>query len=361
MRVTFLIGNGFDRNLGLDTTYSDFVKVYKHLESESDYIRNFRAYIKENEELWSKAEEALGKYTQELEKGQAQIFSECQADFCGNLAQYLKKQQERIDYEANKENIKKAFNQFRNLTGEFSSEERSTINDVYKKYETDNVIFDFINYNYTYTLDRCLEIVKESPGILGEHNYYMTKYKHIVGEVCHVHGTVERQMVFGVNDESQIGKTAVFEGEDGDLSKSLLIKKNANDTYGENTDVKALQILKGSKIIYVYGMALGITDKLWWSRICKKLVDDEGCHLILHQYEMPSPSVIPFERLRFEKRIKRNFVKLGQLSEEKWDSVEKRIHVTSQNIFARIQNIALPFSSEIDALALQEKDFVTVS
>ena len=264
MRVTFLIGNGFDRNIGLDTTYSDFVNVYKHLEAESDHIKNFRSYIKENEELWSKAEEALGKYTQQLEKGQAHIFSECQADFCANLAQYLKKQEERINYEANKENVKKAFKQFRNLTGEFSSEERSKINEVYKRHESGNVIFDFINYNYTYTLDRCLEIVKESPGILGEHNYYAANYKHIVGEVCHVHGTVEGQMVFGVNDESQIGKPTVFEGEDGDLSKSLLIKKDANARYGENTDTKALKILTNSKIIYVYGMALGITDKLWW-------------------------------------------------------------------------------------------------
>lgn len=360
MRVIFLIGNGFDRNIGLDTTYSDFVNVYKHLEAESDHIKNFRSYIKENEELWSKAEEALGKYTQQLEKGQAHIFSECQADFCANLAQYLKKQEERINYEANKENVKKAFKQFRNLTGEFSSEERSKINEVYKRHESGNVIFDFINYNYTYTLDRCLEIVKESPGILGEHNYYAANYKHIVGEVCHVHGTVEGQMVFGVNDESQIGKPTVFEGEDGDLSKSLLIKKDANARYGENTDTKALKILTNSKIIYVYGMALGITDKLWWSRICKKLVDDEGCHLILHQYEMPSSSVIPFKRFSFENTVKKNFVKLGELSEEKRESVKQRIHVTSQNIFAPIQNIALSSPSEIDDLTLKEKDFATV-
>ena len=29
MKITFLVGNGFDLNLGLDTNYSDFLKEYK--------------------------------------------------------------------------------------------------------------------------------------------------------------------------------------------------------------------------------------------------------------------------------------------------------------------------------------------
>ena len=86
----------------------------------------------------------------------------------------------------------------------------------------------------------------------------------------------------------------------------------------------------------------------------------EGCHLILHQYEMPSSSVIPFKRFSFENTVKKNFVKLGELSEEKRESVKQRIHVTSQNIFAPIQNIALSSPSEIDDLTLKEKDFATV-
>ena len=41
MNITFLIGNGFDRNLGLATSYSEFVKVYKNTFAHSDNLLNF--------------------------------------------------------------------------------------------------------------------------------------------------------------------------------------------------------------------------------------------------------------------------------------------------------------------------------
>lgn len=76
MNITFLIGNGFDRNLGLATTYSDFVKEYKKSVGKTDNLKNFRKHIEENEELWSAAELAIGVYTANFEKGQADAFTE---------------------------------------------------------------------------------------------------------------------------------------------------------------------------------------------------------------------------------------------------------------------------------------------
>lgn len=360
MHITFLIGNGFDRNLGLDTTYSDFVKVYKNLTSKSEHINAFRNHIKENEELWSKAEEALGQYTQQLEKGQGQVFSECQIDFCSELAKYLKEQEKRIDYARSKDAIQKAFQKFRNLSEPFSATERTRISGLYQKHLSESIHFDFINYNYTHTLDRCLEIVGKTPGLLGAHTSNGVNYKHLVGKVCHVHGTVDGQMVFGVNDDSQITKTEVFEENDGDLSKELLIKKSANETYGENTDEKTTAILNNSNIIYVYGMALGITDKLWWERICIWLTKDETRRLILHQYEMPSAEVIPFRQKQFERRIKRKFCELGELPKEKLSSVGNRINVTPYNIFEPMKNIATPLV-ECETSVSEERNMVTLS
>lgn len=355
MHITFLIGNGFDRNLGLDTTYTDFVKVYKNLSSESEHINGFRGYIKENEELWSKAEEALGQYTKELERGQGPIFSECQTDFCTNLAQYLKQQEQRINYAANTEAIKSAFRRLQSLATPFSTSERSSIESVFQNNRGSNVFFDFINYNYTYTLDRCLDIVKQSPDLLGSHVYYSTSYKHSVGKICHVHGTVDGQMVFGVNDDSQIAKPEVFEENNGDLSKELLIKQSANRTYGENTDDKAFQILNASNIIYVYGMSFGITDKLWWNRICNWLVASQSRHLILHKYGNSAVDVVPFQRLLDERKARRDFLTLGDVEVNKWPFIENRIHVTFYNIFEPIKNIADPLLATIDNSSTSEK------
>ena len=359
MHITFLIGNGFDRNLGLNTLYSDFVKVYKKLKSNSEHITKFREHIKENEELWSKAEEALGQYTRQLEKGQGAVFSECQEDFCINLAQYLKEQEQRIDYTASKEVVQKAFKQFSRLSEPLSTVERSKIKEVYQKYSGEEFTFDFINFNYTRTLDQCLQIVNEAPGLLGVHSNLGVQHKHSVGRICHVHGTVEGQMVFGVNDDSQIDKPEVFEGNDGELSKALLIKKEANASYRENTDAKAAQILKASSIIYIYGMALGITDRLWWERICVWLSENENHHMILHQYEMPGESALPFKRLNFELRTKQEFMKLGKLPEAKYQSVANQIHITGYNIFDPIKNIAFPLPV-IEKFAIKDDVLVAV-
>ena len=38
MNITFMIGNGFDRNLGLKTTYSDFIKWYKKTPPKTDTL-----------------------------------------------------------------------------------------------------------------------------------------------------------------------------------------------------------------------------------------------------------------------------------------------------------------------------------
>ena len=63
MNITFMIGNGFDRNLGLKTTYSDFIQWYKETPAKTETLKEFREYINDNEELWSAAEEELGRYT----------------------------------------------------------------------------------------------------------------------------------------------------------------------------------------------------------------------------------------------------------------------------------------------------------
>lgn len=342
MNVTFLIGNGFDRNLGLDTTYSDFIKVYKESDANTQALKNFRSFITENEELWSSAELAFGKYTGEFGGGEGEWFSECQDDFCQNLALYLKEQELRIDYSTNKDAIFKAFSHLNNITSSFPTQERAVLDGVYKNCVSEGISFNFICYNYTRTLDQCLAVLKEKDSIIGTHKHGSQTLNHTIGQICHVHGTVEKDMVFGVNDESQILNVKLFDCDDGDLYKSLLIKRQANASYLENTDGKANQMLTNSKIIYVYGMSVGDTDNLWWDRICTWLAEDNTRHLILQKYEMPPKGVFPRRYQRFEREQRRQFMEHSQLAEEKKKLIENRIHITGENIFQSIHNIANP-------------------
>lgn len=340
MNITFLIGNGFDRNLGLDTTYSDFVSHYKTSTPKTETLGKFHEYIKDNEELWSAAEIAMGEYTNQFEKGSAEAFSECHTDFCEQLALYLKGQMSRIDYDESKESILKAFAKLNQIVHFFPTQEREILNTVYKNRIDEQITFNFICFNYTDTLDQCLSLVKKDPTTLGSHRYGNQVLNHSVGRICHVHGTVDKEMVFGVNDDSQICKLDVFDCEDGDLYKNMLIKIQANASFLENTDTKAAQIIQNSQLIYVYGMSIGDTDKLWWNRICEWLTANSSRHLIVQKYSMPIKSVIPIGYQRAERKARREITRHSSLAEDKKSNIETRIHITGENIFSDITEIA---------------------
>ena len=341
MNITFLIGNGFDRNLGLATTYAEFVKEYKALKPPTKTIEDFRNHIKDNEELWSSAEVALGQYTAQLESGQGEAFSECHTDICEELAKYLKDQQKRVVYGVIPEKAKEALASLNTILQPFPTQENSTLNEVFAKHNNENRNFNFIIFNYTDTLDKLLEITQKQPDVLGAHKYSGQTLKHAVGRVCHVHGTVDGEMVFGVNDDSQISNNEVFECEDGDLYKNLLIKQHANATYLENTDAKAAKILSDSHLIYIYGMAIGETDKLWGNRKCKWLNGNSDRHLIVQKFSMPSKGVLPSKYQLAERSARRDITRYCDLDDIAKRNVEARIHITNHNVFEAIKEVAL--------------------
>ena len=340
MNITFLIGNGFDRNLGLNTTYSEFVQDYKKIKPKTDILKKFHTYINENEELWSSAEIAIGKYTKELEAGAAVAFAECYTDFCEKLAQYLKEQMQHIDYDDSQEKILNAFSNLNKIIQSFPTQERDALNTLYKNRGGEQITFNFICYNYTDTLDQCISVIKNEPNVLGSHKYGNQVLNHLIGQICHVHGTVDNEMVFGVNDESQISKLDVFDCEDGDLYKNMLIKIQANASFLENTDANASQLIKNSQLIYIYGMSIGETDKLWWDRICTWLSGSGERHLIVQKYDMPVKTVIQLPYQLAERRARRNITKYSSLDDNKKNNIESRIHITGENIFGDIKNIA---------------------
>lgn len=212
--------------------------------------------------------------------------------------------------------------------------------DVFQRRKTENIIFNFICFNYTTTLDQCLSIVKDTPDALGTHKHGEHVFKHKVGEICHVHGTVNKDMVFGVNDDSQIANLDIFDCENGDLYKNLLIKIQANATYLENTDVKASELLKNSHLIYIYGMSIGETDKIWWERVCTWLCASQDRHLIVQKYGFPTKSVLPMRYQIAERTAKREIIGFSGRENLKTQDIEKRIHITSENIFEDIESMA---------------------
>ena len=89
MNIVYLIGNGFDRNLGLRTSYRDFYNFYKKQRSSNENIRRIKEFIANGEsELWSDLEVALGKITTEF--NDPDDFVDIIKDISDNLLKYIK-------------------------------------------------------------------------------------------------------------------------------------------------------------------------------------------------------------------------------------------------------------------------------
>lgn len=357
MNITFLIGNGFDLNLGLHTTYADFINYYKNIKTDSDekdsarkqILDKFHKYIDDNEKLWKNAEIALGQYTKEFNQGEGMNFSVCQQDLCENLVDYLKSEESRFLYENFHENILSAFKNILIPEKPFPTQEKAAIRGIFDRCKNESYNFNFICFNYTSTLDKCLEVVRNSSNGLGKHQCGSTSYSNSIGELCHVHGTVEKEIVFAVNDETQIAKPDIFDFENGEICKHFLIKQQANESYQENTDSKANQILNNSTIIYIYGMSLGETDALWWSRICKWLIGSDYRHIIIQNHSMPAKGVfsLPYQLAEVNKKME--LLSFSNFKSDTKKSLLGRIHITGDNIFEKIKDV----SSEKDATISQ--------
>ena len=99
MNITFMIGNGFDINLGLSTKYTDFINVYRKIQDQdNELIRKFKKEIIECDlPLWSNAELAFGKQTSLLnESFTVEDYCSCHSHFCRSLANYLREEQKKL-------------------------------------------------------------------------------------------------------------------------------------------------------------------------------------------------------------------------------------------------------------------------
>ena len=354
MKITFLIGNGFDINLGLKTKYKDFVNHYKQINYEEntfideknlneekqkkEHIAKFKKHINKNIEMWSNGELALGKYTNELSEGEGDIFSVCLTNFGDELSKYLIEQETHIDYNFNKEQIIKSFNKLINIPNSFSRLENKSLKNIYDNYISENYDFEFVTFNYTNTLENCIEQLNSK--ILNTHTYYSSeKNETISDDLYHIHGDVN-EMILGVNDTTQISNLDIFNCEFGDIYLNSFLKENNNKLSGNLIEEEVISLLYSSKIIYIYGMSIGETDKRWWEKLCEWLSIDDMRRLIIYQHQKYENSAIPIYKRVSERKVKELLLRYGNFNEEERKMLESRIYITNDNIFKDIENIA---------------------
>lgn len=279
MNITFMIGNGFDVGVGMKSRFSDyFPKYISESKDKDDSLKGISNSISENEEKWSYFEKTLGEYTQEFSNSTARKLINQLKDFMSGFITYLKSEEATLSFDDKEMISKRITNAFMNFysTDNLRPASSDDVSEIFRRHSGENHVYNFINFNYTYVLKNCIETIPESKMV--RKNGRTDK----IGEIIHVHGTVDLNPITGVNDSTQISNEELSKNE---RFLKIVVKPKNNDANRMKFDVNATSILENSTIICVYGMSLGETDKKWWTAILNWLKASSERQLIVFDYD----------------------------------------------------------------------------
>lgn len=291
MIITFLIGNGFDVNLGLKTRYCDFYKYYVNTDSsnKSLAVQRFKKEIdifikndtKKDDNLidWRDLEVALGKWTANLK---AEDVQPLYFDIIDNLKEYLEKESRFFDAEAFDGDLFAKY-LLNPVDGNFNRIQKESLLRFWSRFLGSDDAINIINFNYTHTIE-ALSGSKGGRLLLGNN---FAGRKTILNPIYHIHQSLsDEEILVGLNDISQLGNK---EFRDNSHICNLLIKPKTNELLGTGIDRDCEQIIANTNLFVLFGTSVGITDKKWWNAICKKLQGDDARLLLFEHLREPQP------------------------------------------------------------------------
>jgi len=215
------IGNGFDLNLGLKTSYKDFLNSSFFEELLNTPNANPGPHLtkelkKNNEEKnWVDIEIELSKFSKN--KANEHFLSEYR-DLCRKLTEYI-------------ESIQKCTH----------TEPSPALEFITSQYNVNNKT-TIINFNYTNTVQNIFQEMRKKSPTLNTQKIPMEHY--------HIHGSVKNNdIIFGVDDKHEIGE------------RHIEIRKSTFNDKGGRIIKKSL---RSADDIYFFGLSLGETDHMYF-------------------------------------------------------------------------------------------------
>lgn len=274
MNIVFLIGNGFDLNLGLKTRYRDFYEYYssQRKNDQRKYVKEFLNEVNENVEEWSDFELSFGKYAQNFNKENSEEYSCLWSDIHLSLAEYINRQQKDALKPKRQTSLKMA--KYLMYPDSFLARgARTKFNRL--RGRTGNVVsrISVINFNYTDSFERLYGW--EGKTITLPHS---GTYSGVLDTVLHIHGTTYENMILGVDNPSQIHSQYGLDKNQKILNR--VVKPIANRNTQTLRDQDCSAYISGANLICIFGMSLGATDKTWWRLIGERLRLSEAMSII---------------------------------------------------------------------------------
>lgn len=263
MRILLIVGNGFDLNLGLPTSYRHFYKYYlEHTESRNEHVKKLKSIIKDDIENWSDLELKLGEVTEQFTS--PNHFITAFSHLKRHLTSYLKTVNNFDIPQLN--TIADIF--AKDLIGYkkyFDPKYEKLCNEYTHNYISENAdIVDIMSFNYTDTLERITDCVSNNIKLID---------KIEIDNIYHIHNILDyKGIILGVNDENQILNKSLAVHPD---IKATIVKPYINKEYASDIDGECFRAIMRADIIFIFGLSLGVTDKIWWNYIGNQVANNK--------------------------------------------------------------------------------------
>ncbi len=335
MNIVYLLGNGFDINIGMATRYSDFYEAYNSIATDNETIKKLKGSIQNyiskkqtNEKLtdkeinWSDLELALGKYCKEFTTNEE--FEEAYNDLVDNLGEYLENEENSYDFSL--QDKTKLQRTFLNPHHFLTETDRELIENYFKG-KRESWFVHIITFNYTHSVERLTGYTAGQMGLLSN----MNNFQSYLQDIQHIHGYTDSRMILGVNDESQIDNSELLKNR---YFRQDIIKSECNKAQKTLHVRKCESMINSAQIICLYGVSLGDTDNIWWQKIAEAMVKNNSKLLIFFY----SPKLISarrsHKRQQVEDEVIENFLSKSNLSDEQKETLRTNIFVAvNSNIF----------------------------
>lgn len=159
-------------------------------------------------------------------------------------------------------------------------------------------------------------------------------YVNSLGSVLHIHGTLNEEMILGVNDVEQVN-SALLKNDTEFLD--TFIKRRMNNSIGQRKTEHAQKLIEESHIICIFGMSIGSTDKMWWEEIVKWMnASDDNKLVIYYKGNKEMDRKLPARTILMDNKLKREILEKGgaDTKNPNIDKIKKRIFISyNANIF----------------------------
>ena len=316
MNITFMIGNGFDINCGMNCTYRDVYKKYITTPSASEVIASFKKRIRSDLDTWADFETAMAadmaNYQSEHE------FLSCLRDFKNYLNQYLLLEQSKLYQQLNNSFVYAAVQEEMrdSLESFYDGISHNVSHDIQEKLGQTPISYRTISFNYTDIFERILRYVIK----FGSNN------------VVHIHGKLNDDLVLGMDHLEQLPATSYKLSNKG---KRAFIKTVFNQAFDRARVASAADLIQTSDIICVYGMSLGNSDFTWKNALLEWMRTSRSMYLFLYNYDCSCLSYTTAdERLDLEDDAKAELLRSFDIKEEDSEQYLNKLHIPcGKNIF----------------------------